>query len=171
MVKEILTYPDKRLKQHSKDVVAFDESVHTLLDNMYETMLHYGGVGLAAIQTGVPLNVLIIELCDEDGNRISELIEVINPKIIKKEGETKHKEGCLSIPEFYDEVTRFEKVTVTYKNRNGEEIVVDADGLLSIAFQHEIDHLNGRLFFERLSILKRKKFDKEYKALAKLGKK
>lgn len=171
MIKKILTYPDKRLKQHSRDVVEFDESLYGLLDSMYETMLHYGGVGLAAIQTGVPLNALIIELCDEDGNRISELIEVINPKIIKKEGETKHKEGCLSIPEFYDEVTRFEKVTVSYKNRYGEETVADTDGLLSIAFQHEIDHLNGRLFFERLSILKRKKFDKEYKALAKLGKK
>ena len=171
MKKEILTYPDKKLKQCSKDVEKFDTALHNLLDDMYETMLESGGIGLAAIQTGIPLNVLILELCDEDGNKISELMEVINPKIVKKEGETRHKEGCLSVPDFYEEITRFEKVVVEYKDRFGNECISSADGLLSIAFQHEIDHLNGRLFFERLSILKRKKFEKEYKPTAKTGKK
>jgi len=171
LAKRVITYPDKRLKQHSKDVEKFDENLHTLLDDMYATMLESGGIGLAAIQIGTPLNVLILELCDEDGNKISELMEVINPKIIKKEGETKHKEGCLSVPDFYEEVVRFEKVSVAYKDRHGNDVSVDADGLMSIAFQHEIDHLNGKLFFERLSILKRKKFEKEYMAPAKIGKK
>lgn len=171
MRREILTYPDKRLKQVSKDVELFNESLHELLDDMYDTMIESGGIGLAAIQVGVAVNALIIELCDEDGNKISELIEAINPKIIKKEGETKHKEGCLSVPDFYEEVTRFEKITVVFKDRFGEEKTLDADGLLSIAFQHEIDHLNGRLFFERLSILKRKKFEKEYRAPVKTSKK
>ena len=172
MTRKVITYPDKRLKQHSKDVDKFDESLHTLLDDMYDTMVESGGIGLAAIQVGVPLNALIIELYDEDGNKISDLIEAINPKIIKKEGETKHKEGCLSVPDFYEDVTRFEKVSVSYFDRHGNQNEINAEGLLSIAFQHEMDHLNGKLFFERLSILKRKKFEKEYKAnSAALGKK
>lgn len=171
MKREIVTYPDKRLKQRSKDVESFDKTLHELLDDMYETMIEEGGIGLAAIQIGVALNVLIIELCDEDGNKTSDLLEVINPKIISKDGEIKHKEGCLSIPDFYEEVTRFERIAVAFYDRYGNERTLEADGLLAIAFQHEIDHLNGKLFFERLSILKRKKFEKEYKALAKPGKK
>lgn len=172
MTRKVVIYPDKRLKQHSKDVETFDETLHTLLDDMYDTMVESGGIGLAAIQVGVPLNALIIELYDEDGNKISDLIEAINPKITKKEGETKHKEGCLSVPEFYEDVTRFEKVSVLYHDRHGNQNEIEADGLLAIAFQHEMDHLNGKLFFERLSILKRKKFEKEYKAsLATTGKK
>lgn len=171
MIREIVTYPDKRLKLHSKDVTLFDGTLHALLDDMYETMQHSGGIGLAAIQVGVALNALIIELYDEDGNRCSELIEAINPKILSKEGEIKHKEGCLSVPEFYDDVTRAERVVVEFFDRFGQRIVVEADGLLAIAFQHEMDHLNGKLFFERLSILKRKKFEKEYKAPPKTGKK
>lgn len=171
MIREILKYPDKRLKQTSKDVEYFDEHLHTLLDDMYETMGENGGIGLAAIQVGIPQNVLIIELYDEEGEKASELFEVINPKIISRDGEIKYKEGCLSIPEFYEEVTRNEHVTVSYKDRGGNEKTVDAHGLLAIALQHEMDHLNGRLFFERLSILKRKKFEKEYKASIKTGKK
>ncbi|HOI82837.1 MAG TPA: peptide deformylase [Campylobacterales bacterium] len=172
MTRKVITYPDKRLKQHSKDIDKFDDSLHKLLDDMYDTMVESGGIGLAAIQVGVPLNALIIELYDEDGNKISDLIEAINPKITKKEGETKHKEGCLSVPDFYEDVTRFEKVSVSYFDRYGNQNEINAEGLLSIAFQHEMDHLNGKLFFERLSILKRKKFEKEYKAnLATLGKK
>ena len=171
MIREILKYPDKRLKQTSKDVEHFDEHLHALLDDMYETMGENGGIGLAAIQVGVAQNVLIIELYDEDGEKASELFEVINPKITQKEGEIKYKEGCLSIPEFYEEVTRSEHVTVSYRDRHGNEKFVDAHGLLAIALQHEMDHLNGRLFFERLSILKRKKFEKEYKASVKTGKK
>lgn len=171
MIREILKYPDKRLKQTSKDVEHFDEHLHTLLDDMYETMGENGGIGLAAIQVGVAQNVLIIELYDEEGEKASELFEVINPKITQKEGEIKYKEGCLSIPEFYEEVTRSEYVTVSYKDRYGNEKTVDAHGLLAIALQHEMDHLNGRLFFERLSILKRKKFEKEYKASVKTDKK
>lgn len=171
MIREILKYPDKRLKQTSKDVEYFDEHLHTLLDDMYETMGENGGIGLAAIQVGIPQNVLIIELYDEEGEKASELFEVINPKIISRDGEIKYKEGCLSIPEFYEEVTRNEHVTVSYKDRDGNEKTVDAHGLLAIALQHEMDHLNGRLFFERLSILKRKKFEKEYKASIKIGKK
>jgi peptide deformylase len=162
MTRQVLKYPDKKLKQHSKEIEAFDEALHILLDDMYDTMQDSGGIGLAAVQIGVPLCALIIELYDEDGNKISDLIEAINPKITAREGETKYKEGCLSVPEYYDEVTRNERVTVEYKDRHGNEVRLDAEGLLAIAFQHEIDHLNGKLFFERLSILKRKKFEKEY---------
>lgn len=163
MAKEILTYPNKKLKNISADVVNFDSQLHTLLDEMHETMEAYGGIGLAAIQIGVALRVLVIDIVDEEGNRMMpEPIEAINPAIIEKNGETKYKEGCLSIPEYYEDVVRFSTVKVSYRDRHGEHITIEADGLLAIAFQHEIDHLNGKLFFERLSILKRKKFDKEY---------
>jgi peptide deformylase len=162
MTREILKYPDKKLKQHSKVVESFDDSLHELLDDMYETMLESGGIGLAAIQIGAPICALVIELCDEDGNKISDLIEAINPKITARDGEIKYKEGCLSVPEYYDEVSRNERVTVEFQDRFGQEVKLDAEGLLAIALQHEIDHLNGKLFFERLSILKRKKFEKEY---------
>jgi peptide deformylase len=162
MVRNVLTYPNKKLKLKSKKVDRFDESLFTLLDDMYETMLHYGGIGLAAIQIGIALDVIIIELRDEDDNVLLPKVEIMNPVLKSKSGETKYKEGCLSVPDFYEEITRSSEVVLEYQDRNGDLFTIDADGLLAIAIQHEMDHLDGKLFFERLSILKRKKFDKEY---------
>jgi len=162
MLKEVLTYPNKKLKQKSKVVESFDEELHKLLDDMYEIMMDKSGIGLAAIQIGVPLNALIIEVRDEDENVLTPLLEILNPVLVESSGETKYKEGCLSVPDFYEEVTRRETVVIEYQDRYGEKQVLEADGLLAIAVQHEMDHLNGKLFFERLSILKRKKFEKEY---------
>lgn len=165
MVREVITYPDKRLWQVSKEVVCFDKELHTLLDDMYETMIAYSGIGLAAIQVAVPLNALVINLLDEEEEvqKKEDLIEVINPKILSKDGKTVHTEGCLSVPNFFEEVQRAKRIEVTYQDRYGKKIEKELEGLLAIAMQHEMDHLAGHLFIERLSYLKRKKFDKEYK--------
>lgn len=165
MVREVITYPDKRLWQVSKDITQFDQKLHTLLDDMYETMIAYNGIGLAAIQVAIPLNALVINLLDEEEEvqKKEDLIEVINPKILSKDGKTTHTEGCLSVPNFFEEVQRAEHIVVSYQDRYGKIIEQELDGLLAIAMQHEMDHLAGHLFIERLSYMKRKKFDKEYK--------
>ena len=164
MIREIVTYPDKRLKLVSKDVENFDEELHTLLDDMYETMTARNGIGLAAIQIGVALQALLILLPDEnDEQKKEDLIEVINPKILNKKGSIVYQEGCLSVPEYYDEVERAEWIEVEYYDRYGKKKVKECDGLLAVAFQHEMDHLQGHLFIEKLSYLKRKKFEKEWK--------
>ena len=166
----IVTYPDKRLKVVSKDVTAFDKELHTLLDDMFETMIQTNGIGLAAIQVDRPVNVLIICLPNDDKEGTQEkanLLEIINPKIVSQEGTTVYQEGCLSVPKFYEDVERFEKISIAYQDRHGNDCSLDADGLLSIAIQHEIDHLLGKLFIEKLSYARRKKFEKEYKRMQK----
>ena len=169
MIREVITYPNPKLRTVSKDVVLFDdESLHTLLDDMYETMMAKNGIGLAAIQIAVALNVLVINLPREDENEESiqvkeDLIEFINPEIIEKEGTCTSQEGCLSVPDFYEDVERAKVIKVRYFDRFGKENIATYDGLMSIALQHEIDHLRGHLFIEKLSYLKRKKFEKEWK--------
>jgi peptide deformylase len=164
MIREIITYPNKLLKQTSKDVTQFDRELHTLLDDMYETMLAKNGIGLAAIQVAIPLNALIINLPDEEEQQTREnLIEVINPKILEMDGNTVYTEGCLSVPEYYEDVQRAERIKVSFLDRQGNETIKEYDGLMAIAFQHECDHLKGELFIEKLSYLKRKKFEKEWK--------
>ncbi len=161
---EILIYPDRRLKQKSENVEIFDKKLHEILDSMYEIMMVSNGIGLAAIQVNMAINALIINLPDEDGNQEpNDLLEIINPKIIKKSGHTTYQEGCLSVPGFYEDVDRYEEVVITYQNRDADKKELKAAGLLGIAIQHEMDHLVGKLFIEKLSYTKRKKFEKEYK--------
>ncbi len=165
---DIVTYPNKILREISKPVEKFDSELHKLLDDMYETMTVKNGVGLAAIQVAVPIRALLIDIGDEEGKQSRDtLIEVINPEFLKWEGTQKDKEGCLSVPDYFDEVERYEKVKVKFFDRFGKEHIMDADGLLSVAFQHETDHLDGHLFVERLDYIKRKKFEKEWKKLLK----
>ena len=164
MLRDIITYPHKILKEKSKEITLFDNELHTLLDDMYETMMHKNGIGLAAIQVAVPLNALIINLPNKDDKQEKEdLIEVINPTILEMDGSTLYTEGCLSVPEYYEDVQRAERIKVSYFDRHGNEIITQYDGLMAIAFQHECDHLKGELFIEKLSYLKRKKFEKEWK--------
>jgi peptide deformylase len=171
-VLDIVTYPNKILKQISKPVERFDNELHKLLDDMYETMIVKNGVGLAAIQVAVPLRALIIDIGDEEGKQGEKTkIEVINPEFLLWEGTQKDTEGCLSVPDYFDEVERYAKVKVKYYDRFGKEHITDAEGLLSVAFQHETDHLDGHLFIERLDYIKRKKFEKEWKKLLKKRKK
>jgi len=170
MVRKVITYPNPILRKKSRDVEVFDKELHTLLDDMNDTMQNYGGVGLAAIQIGIDLNVLIINIpidnegSEDDGKQLDEnLIEAINPIIIHKDGELVFNEGCLSIPGFHAEVTRAENIVVEYYNRQGEKQTMEANDFLAIAWQHEMEHLSGHVFIEHLSFLKRKKFEKEWK--------
>ena len=164
MVREVITYPDKLLRLKSKDVEKFDSELHTLLDDMYETMIAQNGVGLAAIQVAVPLNVLVINLPnEEDVQDKNDLIEAINPVITHKDGTQVFTEGCLSVPGFSEDVTRAEHIIVEYFNRFGEKQTMESEGFLAVAWQHEMEHLSGHLFIENLSIIKRKKFEKEWK--------
>lgn len=164
MILEILTYPNKRLFERSEEVSVFDENLHKLLDDMYDTMIAKEGIGLAAIQVGVALRALIINLADDEGVQDkANLIEVINPIFEEKTGECTYQEGCLSVPGFYEDVKRAERVKVSYQDRFGTKHTLETDGLLAIALQHENDHLDGHLFIERIGFNKRKKFDKEYK--------
>jgi peptide deformylase len=164
MILEIVEYPDKRLRQKSLPVTEFNEELHLFLDDMYETMMSESGIGLAAIQVANPIRALIINLPDEEGNQNKEeLLEIINPEIMEKEGEIYYQEGCLSVPTFYEDIKRFEKVTIKYQDRFGKEHTLEAEELLAIAIQHEMDHLEGILFIDKLSYARRKKFEKEYK--------
>jgi len=170
MIRDIVVYPDKRLKMISEPVEQFDEELHTLLDDMYETMIAKNGVGLAAIQVGVPLRVLIINTpveTDSEDPRVQQpkenTLEVINPVILEAEGKTRYQEGCLSVPGYFEEVDRYKEVRIEYQDRHGERHIIEDDEFLAIALQHEIDHLDGKVFVEKLSILKRKKFEKEWK--------
>jgi len=168
---EIITYPDKRLKLRSKEVTRFDASLHSFLDDMYNAMLHANGIGLAAIQVANPINALIINLPDEnDEQSKATLLEIINPKILEAGGHQFYQEGCLSVPGFYEDIERFETITLSYQNRHGESCELEANALLSVAIQHEMDHLLGKLFIEKLSYARRKKFEKEYKKAQKAKK-
>lgn len=168
MIREIVVYPDKRLRLVSKEVTHFDDSLHTLLDDMYDTMVSKNGVGLAAIQVGVDLRVLVINVPLKDREKGEDqpkenTLEIINPVFLEEEGNSRYEEGCLSVPGYYEYVDRYKKVKIEYQDRNGTKHTIEDDDFLSIAIQHEIDHLNGRVFIEKLSILKRKKFEKEWK--------
>ncbi|MCD6259327.1 MAG: peptide deformylase [Helicobacteraceae bacterium] len=164
----IVEYPDKRLKEKSLVVEKFDQELHSLLDAMYDMMIESNGIGLAAIQVAHPKRVLILNIPDEDGEQPKEnLIEIINPVITSKEGVATYQEGCLSVPGFYEEIERFETLSLNYQDRDGNTKTLEADGLLSIAIQHEMDHLEGVLFIDKLSYSRRKKFEKEYKRVQK----
>lgn len=164
MIREVITYPNKLLRLKSEDVKQFDSELHTLLDDMYDTMMHQGGVGLAAIQIAIPLNVLIINIPNkEDIQDKNDLIEAINPVITHKDGTQVYTEGCLSVPGFSEDVTRAQHIVIEYFDRDGNKKIMEAEGFLAVAWQHEMEHLAGHLFIENLSILKRKRFEKEWK--------
>ena len=164
MIREVITYPNKLLRLKSKDVEQFDSKLHTLLDDMYETMMAETGVGLAAIQVAIPLNVLIINLPnEEDIQDKNDLIEAINPIITHKDGTQVFTEGCLSVPGFSEDVTRAKHIIVEYFDRNGQKQIMECEDFLAVAWQHEMEHLAGHLFIDNLSIIKRKKFEKEWK--------
>ncbi|VAY87091.1 Peptide deformylase [hydrothermal vent metagenome] len=170
MIREIIVYPNPILRKKSSDVINFDIELHTLLDDMNQTMLHSHGVGLAAVQVGILKNVLIINLPTEDPNdkeqgiQLDEnLIEAINPKIIYQDGEQVCNEGCLSIPGFHEDIKRAMTIKVEYFNRYGQKQHIESKGFMAIAWQHEVEHLNGHVFIENLPYLKRKRFEKEWK--------
>ena len=164
MIKEVITYPNKLLRVKSKNVEQFDNELHTLLEDMYDTMMAEGGVGLAAIQIAIPLNILIINIPnEEDIQDKDELIEAINPIVTHKDGTQIFTEGCLSVPGFNEDITRAQHIIVEHFDRHGNKQTMECEDFLAVAWQHEMEHLAGHLFIENLSIIKRKKFEKEWK--------
>ncbi|MDX1837902.1 peptide deformylase [Legionella taurinensis] len=150
-IRKIIYLPDAVLRQVAKPVEQFDDALQTLIDDMFETMYSVNGVGLAAPQIGVSLRLSVIDVI---GDKKQQLV-LINPEIIASEGQKEYQEGCLSVPGVYDTVVRADKVTIRALDRNGKAYEMTADGLLGECFQHEIDHLNGKLYVDLLSPLKR----------------
>ncbi len=170
-VREIIKLPDKRLRLVSEPVKHVDVGVRKLADDMFETMYKAPGIGLAAIQIGIAKRVITMDLSKKEDNHEPHVF--INPEIVWTSEETaKYEEGCLSIPDYYEEVERPKAVKVKYLDRDGKAREIDAKGLLATCLQHEIDHINGVLFIDHLSKLKRdrviKKFAKAAKGLKKV---
>ena len=166
-LRDIIILPDKRLRLVSKPVAKITDDVRTLVADMFETMYEAPGIGLAAIQVGVPSRVVVMDLSKRDTTAEPKVF--INPEITWSSEETStHEEGCLSIPDYYEEVERPQRVKVKYLDLDGKTHEIEADGLLAICLQHEVDHTNGVLFIDHISKLKRdrviKKFTKAAKA-------
>ncbi|MCD6527833.1 MAG: peptide deformylase [Desulfuromonas sp.] len=155
-------YPDPVLSSVAEAVTEFDDTLRTLATDMVETMYAAPGVGLAAPQIGVLKRLVVI---DCGGEEEPELIEAVNPEILERDGESYEEEGCLSVPGYYAQVKRSAWVRVRYQNLHGEMVEQEAEGLLAVCFQHEIDHLEGKLFVDRLSSLKKSLFRKKYKKI------
>jgi peptide deformylase len=167
MILQILKYGSPELRTVSKPVDVFNAELEKISKNMIETMYGAPGIGLAAPQIGVNIRLMTIDL--SVGEDPSQLIIICNPEILSTEGEQKNDEGCLSVPDFSETVSRPLKMSVLGVNLKGEEVRYDAEGLLSRCFSHEIDHLNGVLFVDRLSPLKRTLIRNKIKKLAKAG--
>lgn len=150
-IRKIIYLPDDCLRQVAKPVEVFDEALQTLIDDMFETMYNAKGVGLAAPQIAISLRLSVVDVMGDK----SDQIVLINPEIIESSGKKEYEEGCLSVPGAYDTVVRAEKVRIRALDREGKVFERTADGLLGECFQHEIDHLNGKLFVDLLSPLKR----------------
>ncbi len=163
----IRKYGDEVLRQPTEPVTEIDGAIQHLIDDMVDTMYAAPGVGLAANQVGVPKCLAVIDL--SVGKRRGELHVLINPEVVETIGDVAQEEGCLSIPDFVETVKRPEGVTVRYIDRNGEERKIFGQALMARALSHEIDHLNGRLFVDRLRGFKRDRILKKIQKLAKAG--
>jgi peptide deformylase len=153
---DILHFPDPRLRNKAKPVEAVDDSIRQLVDDMLETMYQAPGIGLAATQVNVAKRVIVIDVSEQKDQPLC----LINPEILETQGSEQMEEGCLSVPDVYDVVTRAEWVRVRALDRNGNAFELEADGLLGVCIQHEIDHLEGKLFVDYLSGLKRQRIRK-----------
>ena len=165
-IRDILVVPNPVLKQVSKPVEQVDDELRALMDDMLETMYAAPGIGLAAIQIGEPKRVIVMDLAREGEDKQPRYF--VNPEILWTSEETlPYEEGCLSVPEYYDEVQRPAQVKLRYLNYQGEQVEEDADGLFAVCIQHEMDHLDGVLFIDHLSRLKREQAIKKVKKQAK----
>lgn len=153
---KILEFPDARLRKKAVPVTAVDDALRQLIDDMFETMYDAPGIGLAATQVDVHRRLLVADVSAEKDDPYV----LINPEIVASDGVEVSEEGCLSVPGYYEEVERAEHVRVKYLDRNGESIEADFEGLLAVCVQHEIDHLDGRLFVDYLSEAKRQRIRK-----------
>ncbi len=161
-VLEVLRFPDERLRTIAQPVNNIDDNVRTIIENMFETMYMEEGVGLAATQVNIHQQIVVIDVSEERNQRLA----LINPEILEADGEALNEEGCLSVPEYRAQVPRAEKIKVKALDENGEEQVFEAEGLLAICVQHELDHLKGKLFIDYLSPLKRQRVKTKLEKLA-----
>jgi len=157
MILNILKYPDKRLRTIAKPVVSVDETIKQQVKDMFETMYEAPGVGLAATQVNFHQRIIVIDISDQ----CNEPICLINPEIFEKSGEIQWEEGCLSVPDYYENVIRANDIKVQALNQHGETFNLEASEMLSVCIQHEIDHLDGILFVDHLSKLKQKRLKKK----------
>jgi peptide deformylase len=162
---EILHYPDSRLRNRANPVTVFDKKLEEFTESMLETMYHSSGIGLAATQVGVSQRVIVIDVSESRDQPLC----LVNPEIVEMDGEEESEEGCLSVPSVYEKVVRAEKIKLKALDKNGEAIEMEADGVLAICIQHEIDHLDGKLFIDYLSGLKRQRIRKKLEKEARLA--
>lgn len=159
----ILCFPDERLHTVAKPIEVFDEALQAQIADMFETMYEAKGIGLAATQVDYHHRLIVMDISEERTERRV----FINPEILQKDGETVYEEGCLSVPGIYDKVTRAEHIKVKAQNADGSFYELEADGLLAICIQHEIDHLDGKVFVEYLSEMKQNRIKTKMKKLMK----
>ncbi|MEE9302303.1 MAG: peptide deformylase [Thiotrichaceae bacterium] len=159
----ILRYPDPRLRKQAKKVEHVDDDIRRIVDDMYETMYQAPGIGLAATQVDIHKRIVVIDVSENH----DEPLCLINAEILQKEGSEESEEGCLSVPEYYAPVKRAEKVTVRALDQQGEAFEMEADGLLAVCIQHELDHLQGKVFVDYLSPLKQSRVRKKLEKAAK----
>jgi peptide deformylase len=160
----ILEFPDERLRKKAEKVQAVDDSIRQLVDDMFETMYESRGVGLAATQVNVHRRVIVMDISEEKNDPLC----LINPEIVEKDGIEESEEGCLSVPGFFEKVRRAEHVRVRALNRNGQPFELEARDLLAVCIQHEMDHLDGKLFVDYLSPLKRQRIKKKLEKIHKM---
>ncbi len=160
---DILHFPDPRLRNRARPVAQVDDSVRRLVSDMFETMYQAPGIGLAAVQVNDPRRVVVIDISEDHDQPLC----LINPEILERDGVEEMEEGCLSVPGFYEKVQRADRVRVRALDRDGKDFELEAEGLLAVCIQHEIDHLEGKLFVDYLSNLKRqrirRKLEKEHR--------
>lgn len=167
-VRPIITLPDAQLRMTSESVSGVDADIRTVLDDMMATMYDAPGIGLAAVQVGVLKRLVVLDVARKDES--PQPLFLVNPEVVESSAERiVYEEGCLSIPDFYEDVERPERVRVRFQDRNGGDCEMEAEGLLSIAIQHEIDHLNGVLFVDHISRLKRERVLKKFTKAARLA--
>jgi peptide deformylase len=160
----VLTYPDKKLRDIADPVTVFDAQLHATIDDLFETMYAEKGVGLAATQVAIKQRLVVIDVSEERDSPLC----IINPEIMAKEDSQYEYEGCLSVPEAYDKVERAANVKLKALDKHGQPFELEAEGLLAICIQHELDHLNGILFVDHLSRLKQLRLRKKMDKLTKL---
>ena len=160
---EILRYPDKRLRTKAAPVETVNNDTRNIVDNMLETMYEAPGIGLAATQVDIHQQIVVIDISEDKDDPLC----LINPKILHKEGTEESEEGCLSVPEYYASIKRAEAIKVSALDREGKEFELEVDGLLAVCIQHELDHLNGKVFVDYLSPLKQKRLRKKIEKLSK----
>ncbi len=162
---QVLHFPDKRLRNKAVEISEFNSDLKTLSDNMLETMYLEKGIGLAATQVNVQKRVVVIDLSEDKDSPML----LVNPKVLAADGTETMQEGCLSVPEFYADVERAEQIRYEYFDLNGTRHEDETDGLLAVCIQHEIDHLDGKLFIDYLSPLKRQRLKKKIEKMEKLA--